>query len=345
MKFRNYLDTIADIGIYPLLSLLMFFAFFLGLLWYVFSLSRKETKEMSNLPLEDGTIRKTVLTVFLGLISFSGFAQEKSEPYSAGDKELLISLLIIGSVVVVVILLVILWQVVSIARRVAERQSPERKGDVIFSAEWWRKFRGASVRVGDEDKILIKEHEYDGIQELDNRMPPWLSFLFQGTIAFAVVYMLIYHGFKVADLPEAELEKSLKIAAIQKAAYLEKEGAKIDENSVTASTAPQDLEAGQTIYTTNCAACHGQSGEGTVGPNLTDEYWLHGGSIHDIFKVIKYGVPEKGMISWERQLKPQEIQQVASYIVSIKGSNPANPKEPQGELWKEEGGPVAVSEN
>ena len=92
------------------------------------------------------------------------------------------------------------------------------------------------------------------------------------------------------------------------------------------------MNEGKAIYAKSCATCHGAEGQGNVGPNLTDNYWIHGGTINDVFLTIKQGVPQKGMIPWEKQLTPLQIQQVASYIISLKGTNPPNPKEPQGEL-------------
>ncbi len=346
MKFRNYLDTIADIGLYPLISLLLFVAFFVGLLWYVLSMSKKDIKSISNLPLEDGTSRKVMLTALLLFGGFGAFAQGAPKPAAAGDDELLLYIVIVVVIFVALLLGAILVQVATLANKLNNRLAPEKQESTLFSESWWKRFRGINVSLSEEDKILIKEHDYDGIQELDNRMPPWLAFLFQGTIAFAIIYMLIYHGFGIGDLPQAELEKDLQAAAIQKAAFLEREGAKIDENSVVLATEPADLEKGKALFTANCAACHAEDGGGTVGPNLTDNYWLHGGALGDIFKVIKYGVPEKGMIAWEKQLKPQEIQFVASYIVSgLRGTKPANPKEPQGELWEAKGAAVAPADS
>ncbi len=337
MKFRNYLDTIADIGIYPLVSLLLFFVFFLGLLWYVLTMNKKEAGEQAAIPLDDGTqLKRTVLTVLFGLTAFTGNAQRTSGETVAGNPELVLTLAIVGFIFMGIILLFIMVQTIRISRHLTYRERPEKVSQPLFSNAWWRKFSGVSTPVDDEEKILIQGHEYDGIQELDNRMPPWLSFLFQGTILFAVVYMVIYHGLKIADLPEAELARELQRAEIQKAAFLERAGALIDENSVEVTTDAAALETGKSLYLANCAACHGPEGEGTVGPNLTDAYWLHGGGIQNLFKTIKYGVPEKGMIAWEKQLKPQEIQFVSSYILTLAGTNPANSKEAQGELWEEE---------
>ena len=121
-----------------------------------------------------------------------------------------------------------------------------------------------------------------------------------------------------------------------KDAYLAKMADAINENSVTAATAAADLDAGKTAFKTYCAACHLESGAGSVGPNLTDEYWIHGGGIKNVFKTIKYGVPEKGMISWKDQLRPSEMKNVASYILTLQGTNPPGAKAAQGDVWKEE---------
>lgn len=338
MKFRNYLDTISDIGLYPLISLLVFVAFFIGLLWYVFSMNKKDVKKNSEMPLEDGTKGKALAVLGFVLISFSANAQSAEGATAAGNEELLLTVVGVVIFFVAILLGALLVQVYTLNKRVNQRLNPtqEKESTEFLSDKWWKRFGGFNVELSEEDKILIKEHDYDGIQELDNRMPPWLSFLFQATIVFAVVYMLIYHVFRIGDLPHAELAKDLEAAAIQKAAYLEKAGAQIDESNVTLVSDQALLDQGRTLYNTNCAACHLEDGGGAVGPNLTDNYWLHGGSLQDIFKVIKYGVPEKGMISWESQLKPQEIQYVASYIYSsLVGSTPAVPKEAQGELWEE----------
>jgi cytochrome c oxidase cbb3-type subunit 3 len=127
----------------------------------------------------------------------------------------------------------------------------------------------------------------------------------------------------------------------EKEAYLAKAGNMVDENSVKMLD-EAGIAAGKTIFTQKCAACHAPDGGGTVGPNLTDDYWLHGGSISSVFKTIKYGVPEKGMLSWKDQLSPKEIAQVTSFIKSIKGAKVASAKEPQGELYKDTGSPNAA---
>jgi len=191
-----------------------------------------------------------------------------------------------------------------------------------------------TVKVEKEQDILM-HHEYDGIRELDNVLPPWWLWLFYGTIIWSVVYIFNVHisGTWLHQADEYEQEMAQAKADVE--AYLANAAASVDENTVTLMAEANDLAAGKNTFVTYCKACHGENGEGNaVGPNLTDAYWLHGGDIKNVFTTIKYGVVEKGMQSWKKDLKPAEMQQVASYILSLQGSNPANAKAPQGDLWK-----------
>jgi cytochrome c oxidase cbb3-type subunit 3 len=187
-----------------------------------------------------------------------------------------------------------------------------------------------SLKPLSQEKDLLIEHEYDGIQELDNPTPAWFMYLFYATITFAVCYLLIYHVFKAAPLQYDEYKNEVAQAAVANKAYLSKAGNMVDENTVKLSRDPAVLASGKTIFMTNCLACHGPQGQGLVGPNLTDDYWLHGSKIGDLFKTIKYGVPAKAMPTWEKLLSPKQISDVANYIKSLHGTNPPNPKAPQG---------------
>ncbi|MFN0213899.1 MAG: cbb3-type cytochrome c oxidase N-terminal domain-containing protein [Saprospiraceae bacterium] len=187
----------------------------------------------------------------------------------------------------------------------------------------------------EKEADITMGHNYDGIRELDNHLPPWWVNMFILTIIWAVGYMWYYHwggnGMNQAEEYKSEMEaakKEIAIAVAGKAAVM-------DESNVIALTDAASLSEGELTYKSVCAACHGQKGEGTVGPNFTDANWIHGGGIKNLFKVIKYGVPDKGMIAWSAQLKPVDIQKVASYILTLEGTNPPNPKAPQGEIWKE----------
>jgi len=200
---------------------------------------------------------------------------------------------------------------------------------------WWSRFAGVAPAPG---KQMDREigHVYDGIQELDNDMPPWFKYLFYVTIIFAVLYILDYHVLKLSPLQDEEYALEVEAAEIELAKVREQSEMSIDEHSVKFVSDPASLESGKTIYLQNCAVCHGQKGEGMVGPNMTDEFWINGGGIQNIFKSIKYGVPEKGMISWQNQLNPKQIQEVSAYIITLEGTNPPNPKAPQGDIWKPE---------
>ncbi|MFC5272303.1 c-type cytochrome [Adhaeribacter terreus] len=185
--------------------------------------------------------------------------------------------------------------------------------------------------VGEHKDVLIEDHSYDGIHEFDNDLPPWWKYSFYATIIFGIVYLLHYHVFETGKLQTAEYNVEMEQAALLSANEIS------DPNAVTNYKVLTDapaIESGKTIFAQNCAACHGKEGEGTVGPNLTDEYWLHGGDVNDIFKTIKFGVTSKGMVAWDKKLSKDQTLQVASYILSLQGTKPANAKAPQGEKYE-----------
>ena len=197
----------------------------------------------------------------------------------------------------------------------------------------FRRYITKTTPVETEHELLL-DHEYDGIRELDSKIPPWFLWLFYLTIAFSIFYMLDYHVFNSSPLQEEEYAIQVQQAEVERAALMNS-GAFLNEESVTLLTDPAAIDAGKQIYTANCVACHSADGGGLVGPNLTDDNWIHGGGIKNVFKVIKYGVVAKGMISWQSQLSPKQMQDVASYIISLHGTTPANPKQPEGPIWTE----------
>ena len=177
----------------------------------------------------------------------------------------------------------------------------------------------------------VMDHEYDGIVELDNALPPWWLYMFYGTIIFSIIYVIMFFGMGKFNQQD-ELKAEYAEAAEKIEAYQKEHGAAVDENTVVLVTDADKLADGKAIYEKNCVACHAVNGGGGVGPNFTDDYWIHGNSINEVFKVVKYGVPEKGMIPWEAQLNPEQMQNVSSYILSeFKGKNVEGGKEPQGE--------------
>lgn len=194
-----------------------------------------------------------------------------------------------------------------------------------------------AVPVEKEEDVLM-DHEYDGIHELDNNLPPWWLYGFYFTIVFGVVYIINYHFSDNGKLMVEEYQAEMLEAEEAKAAFVSKQENIVDENNVVYLADADALAAGGKTFRLYCGPCHGETGgsmPGGVGPNLTDDYWIHGGSMNDIYKTIKYGVPEKGMVSWQAQLNPTQIQQLASYIKSLYGTNPENAKEPQGEKWED----------
>jgi cytochrome c oxidase cbb3-type subunit 3 len=212
---------------------------------------------------------------------------------------------------------------------------------------WWDKFN--SFRPSSQEADLDLGHDYDGIRELNNRLPKWWLYGFYLTIIVGCIYLYRFHIAHTGPSSKQEFETSVANAEIKVKEYLKMKGENVDENSITFLSAKEDLEAGKAIFIKDgfCATCHGKDGSGTingvpgVGPNLTDDYWIHGGSIKNIFTTIKYGVSGKGMQEWESKLSPKELAQVASYVKSLKGSNPPNPKAPDGPLYKEEATPAA----
>jgi cytochrome c oxidase cbb3-type subunit III len=200
-----------------------------------------------------------------------------------------------------------------------------------WTLKYWYKQMTKSIPLERESEVET-DHDYDGIRELDNNLPPWWVYMFYVTIVFGIVY-LIYFNFASGPSQLDEYNKELEVASIQKTEMLKKAASNVDETTVIALLDPADLAKGKSSFITKCAACHGQLGEGGVGPNLTDDYWIHGGSISSIFKTIKYGVQEKGMIAWQAQIQPLEMQQLSSYILTLKGTNPPNGKAPQGTIY------------
>ena len=190
-----------------------------------------------------------------------------------------------------------------------------------------------AVPVEKEEDILL-DHDYDGIKELDNALPPWWKWGFYITVVVAVIYFVRFHVLETGPTPEQEYNTEMSMAAAQMEEYRKKSNNMVDEKTVTMADAA-GIADGKQIFQKSCFMCHGSNGEGSVGPNLTDDFWLHGGSINDVFKTIKYGVTDKGMQAWEKTYSPSQIKNLASYIKSLRGTYPANAKAPQGEAYTE----------
>ena len=250
---------------------------------------------------------------------------------------------------VILLELVIVFLLVLFIRNVFRAIHPKEKIIVagkVQTDSWllktWHKldkqFFTKAVPLEKEADMLL-DHNYDGIKELDNALPPWWKYGFYITIVVAVFYLLKFEVWHTGMNPTEEYNTEMTTAKIETEAYLASAKENVDENSVTELDVA-GIAAGKAIFAKTCVPCHLAEGQGLVGPNLTDEYWIHGGGIKDIFKTIKYGYPDKGMQSWQSTYSPVQMQQLASYIRSLKGTNPPNPKAPQGDLYKEVTAPV-----
>lgn len=280
-----------------------------------------------------------ILALALLVILFTGVAAWTQATPKAGDEAA--GFTASGNLLYIItgtLLLIILFMVVNIYFRVNRLMKDQFANEPPLSfGQWWaslnQRIFTKAVPVEKEEDILL-DHDYDGIKELDNALPPWWKWGFYFTIVVAVVYFVRFHVVGSGPTPEEEYNTEMKIAAAQLEELRKSSGEMVDEKTVTMADAAGIAE-GKQIFQKSCYMCHGSNGEGGVGPNLTDEYWLHGGSINDVFKTIKYGVIEKGMQSWEKQFSPSELKNLASFIKSIKGTKPANAKAPQGDIYTE----------
>lgn len=278
------------------------------------------------------------LLVFFVMLLLPSLAQAQDTSTAvSGDTALLIlaSFVLVVAILVLIVSATVLQVLKSIVRQ-EEVKKAEAVGQEIPEEEsFWSRFSKSTtdiVPIEKEETILL-DHNYDGIQELDNHLPPWWKWLFYFTIGFSVVYLIVYHVLGLMPLQLEEYDNQMAEAEAQRTEYLATQpAAVIDESTVAMLDDAASLADGKQVYDNNCAACHRADGGGGIGPNLTDEYWIHGGTIQEIFTTIKVGVPEKGMIPWEPLLSPSQMQNVASYIMTLVGTNPPDAKAPQGEV-------------
>lgn len=179
-----------------------------------------------------------------------------------------------------------------------------------------------------QSKQTPMNHNYDGIQELDNPLPGWWLATFYITVVFSVFYYLYYQMGSGPSLVQ-EYEQSVTEQDVKDRSKPKAPAPKDDELLAMASDGAKK-SAGQAIFATRCASCHADKGQGNIGPNLTDSYWIHGGKISNIYKVVSEGVLEKGMPAWSAVLKPEELNNVVAFVWSLKGTNVPGGKAPQG---------------
>lgn len=204
--------------------------------------------------------------------------------------------------------------------------------------KWWneldKKWMTKAVPVEKEADILL-DHDYDGIKELDNALPPWWKYGFYITVVVGIIYLFHFHVWGTGKNPDQEYAEQMAEGQRLEEQYKARTKDIVDENNLTLADA-DGIAAGKALYTQSCVACHAPDGGGGIGPNLTDNYWIHGGKLSEIYKTIKIGYPEKGMQSWQSMYSPVQMRNLASFVQSLKGAKTANPKEPQGDLMQEE---------
>lgn len=291
----------------------------------------KKTKE---------TVLKTML-LLVGLCSLNfSFSQNAVTEAMVNSKPILTSTNILMGIVLLEALVIIFFGAYILAFLKGFKSSNKLTNPVVVKQSkittWWKKTNNF-IPIEEEDK-LDSGHSYDGIRELDNNIPSWFTAAFFICILVSIIYLWRYHVSQSAPLQLAEYNLEMQQAAKEKEEYLKTAANNVDENTITMLDATGITE-GKNLFEANCGACHSKTGAGSpggVGPNLTDAYWLHGGSLKDIFKTIKYGWPDKGMRSWKDQFNANQIAQLASYVKTISNTNVPGGKEQQGELYKEE---------
>lgn len=282
--------------------------------------------------------KKIIFTLFSAIFTSTAFAQTEAATDQSSALETLLYI-VIGLVLVIsiLVLLVAIYTLFVVRTILLQEQAKAESVETEVAPELsiWTKLTKSLTRATPVDKEadILLDHNYDGIRELDNHLPPWWKWLFYLTIAWSLIYLVVYHVFDLLPLSDQEFNNEIVKAEAAVEARRATMTAIIDETNVEVTADATSLEKGKTIFARQCAVCHQADGGGNVGPNLTDQYWIHGGDIKDLFNTIKYGVPEKGMISWQSQLSPTDMRDVASFILTLQGTTPANPKEPQGELY------------
>lgn len=268
----------------------------------------------------------------------------------SGDKPAIIAYPITQFFLLMVLLILIAIEVIlksvehvmfqTLSEEAQERYLEAKNKKMEF--KWWNNVYKRLTRSSaiDKEQEIILDHNYDGIRELDNVLPPWWVYMFYVTILFGLVYLVRFHI--VGDYTQAlEYENEVAEAKIAIEAYKKTAKNLVDVNTVEVLTEASDLSAGEKIFTTNCVVCHLADGGGGIGPNLTDEYWILGGGIKNVFRTISEGGRDgKGMVAWKNSLKPVEMAQVASYILQFQGTTAADPKAPEGEIWIDPDAPV-----
>jgi len=283
--------------------------------------------------------RSKRLVFFMFLLPLGALAQTAETDTSSDGLLLIVGALILITIILMLIVAFTMLRVLNVVvlKQAEERAAREGKA-YVPEASMWDKFwdsMNASVPVANEKNIDMG-HDYDGIRELDNHLPPWWKGLLYLTIIWSVFYLIAYHVSFSLPLSGQEYESELAQAETAKRALLASQpAAVIDENALVYDANAEFITKGKAVFTgSNCQSCHRDDGGGNgVGPNLTDDYWIHGGSIKEIFSTVNKGVVEKGMPAWGKVMSPSDVRDVVFYVMSLQGTNPPNAKAPQGNKY------------
>lgn len=296
-------------------------------------------------------MKKLVLLITGLLFAISSFAQEAATAEKSFMNDpfnhpmlpfyIVIALLLVSILLVIAVTIYVL-RIVKMLNEQVQKEKAQRLGIAyVPTPGWWSRFTqkmNASVPVEQEKNIEL-DHSYDGIKELDNHLPPWWKWLFYGTIGWAFIYIIVFHFSSILPLSQEEYQNEVALAEEQsrqrKASQPEAEA--IDENNLAFINDAAIIEKGKNVFANNpCGSCHRNDGGGnTIGPNLTDEYWIHGGDAKSIFNTIKNGAVDKGMPAWGKAMSPEDVRDLTFYIMSLQGTTPPDAKAPQGELFKQ----------
>jgi cytochrome c oxidase cbb3-type subunit III len=294
-------------------------------------------------------MKKILIMIVALLLNVSAFAQESAvktfwdDPFSHPDFPLVVvSTFVFIVLLLVVIVAIVLLRAFNMLVEQSERDRAKAQG-VIYKPKpsFFAKISQSlndSVPLEKEQDIDLG-HDFDGIRELDNHLPPWWKWLFYGTIGWSAVYIFLFHFSGSMPLMQQEYEDEIAVAEAAKKAYQASQPqAMINIETLEYTHDTEIISRGKKVFAdNNCGSCHRADGGGnTIGPNLADEYWLHGGDVKKVYATIKDGFVEKGMPAWGKALSPTEVRDVTFFVMSLQGTNPANAKAPQGELFKQE---------
>lgn len=281
---------------------------------------------------------RILATILLSILSSPAWAQSNGGAVWSQETVFYIMVGVVFAVAILVLLVAVyVLQLLKIfvTKNSTEEELAMSEAEPSSFTKLWDKWN--ALKPIEQEADIMLDHDYDGIKELDNHLPPWWKGLFYLTIVYGLIYIMVFHVFKSAPLQEEKYEIAMAEAEADAIARQSTQTETFDETNVTFTDDPADLDAGKKIFEMQCAPCHKVDGGGSVGPNLTDNYWIHGGSMKDIYYTVKVGVPAKGMIAWEQLLSPERMRNVSSYIMTLVGTNPPGAKAAQGDLYEPEG--------